>query len=382
MINMKPQYYLGMMSGTSLDGVDIGLVDFSQDPQLILSDFFPMPEDLREKLTTLVQAGETTLQNLGELDHKLALLYSDCVNAFLQKNALLPNQIQAIGCHGQTVWHSPNSQFPFTMQLGDMNLLAAKTGISVIGDFRRKDMAWGGQGAPLVPAFHEAVFSNSNFATAVLNIGGISNVSILFPNQAVIGFDMGPGNTLLDQWIEKHQGLRYDENGKWAAKGNVNKVLLDELLNEPFFSLPAPKSTGRELFNLDWLNQKIAKTREKLTALSVEMSLRPEDVQATLVELTVTSIVNALNQPQTDLPKRLLVCGGGAKNSLIMCGLHDNLLDWQVGTTTEQRFDIDYVEAAAFAWLAYCRMNNLPANLPSVTGAKSAVSLGAIFPKD
>lgn len=382
MINMKPQYYLGMMSGSSLDGVDIGLVDFSQDPQLILSDFFPMPEDLREKLTTLVQAGETTLQNLGELDHKLALLYSDCVNAFLQKNALLPNQIQAIGCHGQTVWHSPNSQFPFTMQLGDMNLLAAKTGISVIGDFRRKDMAWGGQGAPLVPAFHEAVFSNSNFATAVLNIGGISNVSILFPNQAVIGFDMGPGNTLLDQWIEKHQGLRYDENGKWAAKGNVNKVLLDELLNEPFFSLPAPKSTGRELFNLDWLNQKIAKTREKLTALSVEMSLRPEDVQATLVELTVTSIVNALNQPQTDLPKRLLVCGGGAKNSLIMCGLHDNLLDWQVGTTTEQGFDIDYVEAAAFAWLAYCRMNNLPANLPSVTGAKSAVSLGAIFPKD
>lgn len=382
MINMKPQYYLGMMSGTSLDGVDIALVDFSQDPQLILSDFFPMPEDLREKLTTLIQVGETTLQNLGELDHKLALLYSDCVNAFLQKNTFLPNQIQAIGCHGQTVWHSPNSQFPFTMQLGDMNLLAAKTGISVIGDFRRKDMAWGGQGAPLVPVFHEAVFSNSNFATAVLNIGGISNVSILFPNQAVIGFDTGPGNTLLDQWIEKHQGLRYDENGEWAAKGNVNKVLLDELLNEPFFSLPAPKSTGRELFNLVWLNHKIAKIREKLTALSVEMSFRPEDVQATLVELTVTGIVNALNQLQTDLPKRLLVCGGGAKNSLIMRGLHDNLLDWQVSTTTEQGFDIDYVEAAAFAWLAYCRINNLPANLLSVTGAKSAVSLGAIFPKD
>ncbi|HHF6669406.1 TPA: anhydro-N-acetylmuramic acid kinase [Haemophilus influenzae] len=382
MINMKPQYYLGMMSGTSLDGVDIALVDFSQDPQLILSDFFPMPEDLREKLTTLIQVGETTLQNLGELDHKLALLYSDCVNAFLQKNTFLPNQIQAIGCHGQTVWHSPNSQFPFTMQLGDMNLLAAKTGISVIGDCRRKDMAWGGQGAPLVPAFHKAVFSNPNFATVVLNIGGISNVSILFPNQAVIGFDTGPGNTLLDQWIEKHQGLRYDENGEWAAKGKVNKVLLDELLNEPFFSLPAPKSTGRELFNLVWLNHKIAKIREKLTALSVEMSFRPEDVQATLVELTVTSIVNALNQLQTDLPKRLLVCGGGTKNSLIMRGLHDNLLDWQVSTTTEQGFDIDYVEAAAFAWLAYCRINNLPANLPSVTGAKSAVSLGAIFPKD
>ena len=379
---MKPQYYLGMMSGTSLDGVDIVLADFSLEPRLILSDFFPMPENLRHKLTKLIQAGETTLQNLGELDHELALLYCDCVNTFLQKYNLIPSQIEAIGCHGQTVWHSPASAFPFTMQLGDMNLLAAKTGISVIGDFRRKDMALGGQGAPLVPAFHKAVFSNPNFATVVLNIGGISNVSILFPNQPVIGFDTGPGNTLLDQWIEKHQGLRYDKNGDWASKGKVNQVLLNELLNEPFFSLSAPKSTGRELFNFDWLIGKIEKTSEKLTELCSKITLSPEDVQATLVELTVTSIVNALNQLQTDLPKRLLVCGGGAKNSLIMRGLHDNLLDWQVGTTTDQGFDIDYVEAAAFAWLAYCRMNNLPANLPSVTGAKSAVSLGAIFPKD
>ena len=162
----------------------------------------------------------------------------------------------------------------------------------------------------------------------------------------------------------------------------MNQVLLEELLNEPFFSLPAPKSTGRELFNLDWLIDKVEKASEKLTALSFKMTLAPEDVQATLVELTVTSIVNALNQLKIDLPKRLLVCGGGAKNYLIMRGLHDNLLDWQIGTTTEQGFDIDYVEAAAFAWLSYCRMNNLPANLPSVTGAKRAVSLGAIFPKD
>ena len=242
---MKPQYYLGMMSGTSLDGVDVALVDFSVDPRLILSDFFPMPENLRQTLTKLIQTGETTLQNLGKLDHELALLYCDCVNTFLQKYNLIPSQIEAVGCHGQTVWHSPASAFPFTMQLGDMNLLAAKTRISVIGDFRRKDMALGGQGAPLVPAFHKAVFSNANFATVVLNIGGISNVSILFPNQPVIGFDTGPGNTLLDQWIEKHQGLRYDKNGEWASKGKVNQVLLEELLNEPFFSLPAPKSTGR-----------------------------------------------------------------------------------------------------------------------------------------
>ena len=228
---------------------------------------------------------------------------------FLRKHELKPEQVEAIGCHGQTVWHSPKSQFPFTMQIGDMNLLAAKTGITVVGDLRRKDMAFGGQGAPLVPAFHQAVFFDPNWATVVLNIGGISNISLLIPEQPVIGFDTGTGNALLDQWIEKHQGKAYDKNGEWAASGQVNPDLLAVLLDEDFFQLPPPKSTGRELFNLAWLENKIQKITGKTTALL------PQDVQATLAEFTVQSIVLALNNIQTTLPCRLLVCGGGAKKS-------------------------------------------------------------------
>ena len=373
---MKTEYYIGIMSGTSLDGVDIALMNFTATPQLIASSFFPMPEHLRQKLTALIQKGETSLQTLGELDHELALLYANCVNHFLQEQNISASNIQALGCHGQTVWHSPQGHFPFSMQLGDMHLLTERTKITVVGDFRRKDMAFGGQGAPLVPAFHQAIFAESQQATVVLNIGGISNVSVLIPHQPVMGFDTGPGNTLLDQWIEKHQGLRYDKNGEWAAQGNVNKILLDTLLNEPFFTLPPPKSTGRELFNLTWLESKLEKIAKKTPALS------PQDVQATLVTFTVNSIAHALNQLDTDLPKHLLVCGGGAKNPLIMQGLHQPLPNWLVETTTERGLHIDYVEAAAFAWLAYRRIQNLPANLPSVTGAKSTVCLGAIFPKE
>ena len=369
------EYYIGIMSGTSLDGVDIALVDFkTNQPKLVAADFTPMPQHLREKITALVQSGETTLQQLGELDHQLGLLYADCVNRFLHAQKISKEQICAIGCHGQTVWHSPKGQFPFTMQIGDMNLLAARTGITTVGDFRRKDMALGGQGAPLVPAFHQAVFFDSHYATVVLNIGGISNVSLLIPNQPVIGFDTGTGNTLLDQWIEKHQGVSYDKNGEWGTTGQVNEALLNALLDEPFFQQAPPKSTGRELFNLPWLDDKIEKIQSTSTALL------PQDVQATLAELTVRAIVDSLNTIETTLPKRLLVCGGGAKNGLIMQRLTSLLPAWQIHTTNDFGLDLDYVEAAAFAWLAYRRMQNLPGNLPEVTGAKSAVSLGAIFP--
>lgn len=373
---MKSAYYIGMMSGTSLDGVDVALVDFATaTPQLVAADFTPMPQNLREKITALVQSGETTLQQLGELDHQLGLLYADCVNRFLQTQKISVEQICAIGCHGQTIWHSPKGQFPFTMQIGDMNLLAARTGITTVGDFRRKDMAFGGQGAPLVPAFHQAVFFDPRYATVVLNIGGISNVSLLIPNQPVIGFDTGTGNTLLDQWIEKHQGVSYDKNGEWGETGQVNEALLNALLDEPFFQQAPPKSTGRELFNLPWLDAKIEKIQSTLTALL------PQDVQATLAEFTVRAIVDSLSVIETTLPKRLLVCGGGAKNGLIMQRLTSLLPEWQIHTTNDFGLDLDYVEAAAFAWLAYRRMQNLPGNLPEVTGAKSAVSLGAIFPK-
>ncbi|EQA02531.1 anhydro-N-acetylmuramic acid kinase [Glaesserella parasuis MN-H] len=360
------------MSGTSLDGVDLALVNFSQTPKLIAADFTPMPDTLRVALSQLVKKGETSLQTLGELDHQLALLYADSIQWFLVKHQLNADDIVAVGCHGQTVWHSPKGQYPFTMQIGDMNLLAARTGITTVGDFRRRDMAFGGQGAPLVPAFHQAVFSSPERLTVVLNIGGISNISVLNPNQQTIGYDVGAGNTLLDIWIEKHLGKRYDANGEWARTGKIHSALLALLLDEPFFQLPPPKSTGRELFNLEWLEHKLTQI-EPLPA---------EDVQATLVEFTVQSIVQALRQIENPNAYHsvLLVCGGGAKNPLIMERLQTHLIDWQVSTTTEYGLDVDYVEAAAFAWLAYQRIHNLPANLPSVTGATQEVSLGAIFP--
>lgn len=373
---MQAQYYIGLMSGTSLDGVDLALVDFAEPskPHLVASDFMPMPDDLRQQLSQLCNRGEIGLQQLGELDHRLALLYAEVVNRFLAKQSLTPQQITAIGCHGQTVWHSPNTQYPFTMQIGDGNLLAAKTGICVVADFRRKDMAFGGQGAPLVPAFHEAIFSEPDRLNVLLNIGGISNISLLIPNQPVIGYDTGAGNTLLDAWIEKHQAKRYDKDGAWAKCGQVDQALLAALLDEPFFALPPPKSTGRELFNLAWLQQ-------KLDSVS---PLAAQDVQATLVEFTVQSIVQQLLPIAAAhaLPCRLLVCGGGAQNPLIMQRLTALLPNWTVQTTTKCGLNADDVEAAAFAWLAYRRLNNQPANLPSVTGAQRAISLGAIYPAE
>lgn len=368
---MMKEYYIGVMSGTSLDGVDIALLDFAKNPpKMTACDFTPMPDDLRLAISALLKTGETTLQKLGEIDHRLGLLYADSINAFLAKNQLKAEDITAIGCHGQTVWHSPDSAYPFTTQIGDMNLVAAKTGITTIADFRRKDMAVGGQGAPLVPAFHQAIFSDANRLTVVLNIGGISNISVLQPNFPTIGYDVGAGNTLMDSWIEQHQGKRYDKNAEWAMSGEVNQDLLAELLNEPFFAKVPPKSTGRELFNLNWLAKKL----ENFTAC------QPEDVQRTLAEFTAQSIANELAKLENELPCLLLVCGGGARNPLLMERLSALLSNWEVTTTTHYGLDIDYVEAAAFAWLAYQRIRNLPSNMPSVTGAKSAVSLGVIYP--
>lgn len=370
---MIKDYYIGVMSGTSLDGVDIALVDFAKNPPKITAcDFFPMPEALRADVSALVKTGETNLQQLGEIDHRLGLLYAESINTFLAKNQLRAEDIQAIGCHGQTIWHSPNSAYPFTTQIGDMNLVAEKTGITTIADFRRKDMAVGGQGAPLVPAFHQAVFNDPNRLTVVLNIGGISNISVLAPNQSTIGYDVGAGNTLMDIWIEQHQGKRYDKNAEWAKLGSVNQALLDTLLDEPFFAKAPPKSTGRELFNLNWLAKKL----QNFTAC------KPEDVQRTLAEFTAQSIANELIKLENTLPCLLLVCGGGVRNPLLMERLATLLPNWNVTITNEFGFDIDYVEAAAFAWLAYQRIHQLPSNMPSVTGARKAVSLGVIYPKE
>lgn len=372
--------YLGIMSGTSLDGVDLALVDFFEKPNLVASAFVPMPEDLRANLAELLKSGETSLQKLGEIDHRLGVLYADCVNEFLAKNKLKPSQIKAIGCHGQTVWHAPQGNFPFTMQIGDMNIVAARTGITTIADFRRKDMAFGGQGAPLVPAFHEAVFARPDQFTVVLNIGGISNISVLDPKSETIGYDVSVGNALMDSWVEKHLGKRYDKNAEWAKTGEVISELLAEMLNEPFLQLPPPKSTGRELFNLAWLEKQFANLTAKSPASSVA-NFKLEDIQYTLAEFTAQSITRELSQWKNEPNKVLLVCGGGARNPLLMERFNVLLPDWHVGTTNDYGVDVDYVEAAAFAWLAFQRMENLPSNMPSVTGASQAVSLGVIFPK-
>lgn len=371
---MTASLYLGIMSGTSLDGVDLALVDFAQNPpQLTACRCVPMPEHLRCNLADLLQSGQADLQHLGELDQRLARLYAECVNVFLADMGLKAADIRAIGCHGQTVWHAPKGTYPFTLQMGDMHWLTAHTGITVVGDFRRKDMAYGGQGAPLVPAFHQAIFCDRQRITGVLNIGGISNISLLIPEQPTLGYDLGAGNTLMDNWIERHQGKRFDYNGEWAASGTVHQGLLENLLAEPFLAQRPPKSTGRELFNLIWLERK----------LSCFEPIEPHNVQATLLEFTAQSIAQDLTKIANPnrLPCRLLVCGGGAKNGRLMTRLQALLKHWQVCTTSEFGLDIDYVEAAAFAWLAYQRVHNLPSNLPSVTGARQAVSLGVIFEK-
>ena len=367
---MQPNLYIGMMSGTSLDGVDTVIVDFSNTfPRIVASLYAPMPQDLRDDLTDLMR-GVTTLQKLGEIEQRLSWLYVEQVREILQQQRFAEEQIIAIGCHGQTVWHAPTGKYPFTVQLVDGNLLAAQTGITTITDFRRKDMAYGGQGAPLVPAFHQAIFSNPKHLTVLLNIGGISNVTVLYPDGTVSGFDTGPGNTLMDNWIKLQQGRNFDQNGEWAAQGQVNKALLQSCLQTEYFHQLPPKSTGRELFNLPWLQQK----------LDVLPQIAAVDVQATLLELTAQTIVAQL--PKTQTETTLWVFGGGASNPVLMQRLQDLLPHWYVRNSNQSGIDADFMEAAAFAWLAYRTINHQSGNLPSVTGASQRAILGAIYLAD
>lgn len=365
-------YYIGIMSGTSLDGIDVVIINY-QPPNITLlaSHCYPIPEELRTQLLQICTNKIVTLAQLGEIDHRLGLLYADCVLSLLEKANLTSDNIQAIGCHGQTIYHAPNGHYPFTLQIGDANIIAAQTGITTIADFRRKDMALGGQGAPLVPAFHQAMFANPNYNRVILNLGGIANISVLFPQQPIIGYDTGPANVLLDSWIKQQLNINYDHNAKWAKQGKSNRALLAQLLDEPYFKQPYPKSTGRELFNLQWLQNKLQ-----------TIVIAPEDIQATLIDLTIHSIVDQLKQltPTGALPCELLLCGGGAKNPLITNGLAAQLSNWNVTTTNSYGIDVDYVEAMAFAWFAHQRLHGLSANLPSVTGAKHSISLGAIYP--
>ena len=366
---MKSGRFIGVMSGTSLDGVDVVLATIDEHRVAQLASLsWPIPVSLKQAVLDICQGQQLTLSQFGQLDTQLGRLFADAVNALLKEQNLQARDIVAIGCHGQTVWHEPTGVAPHTLQIGDNNQIVARTGITVVGDFRRRDIALGGQGAPLVPAFHHALLAHSTERRMVLNIGGIANLSLLIPGQPVGGYDTGPGNMLMDAWIWRQSGKAYDKDAQWASQGKVILPLLQTLLSDPFFALPAPKSTGREYFNYGWLERQLARFP----------GLAPQDVQATLTELTAVSI-----SEQVLLSggcERLLVCGGGSRNPLVMARLAALLPGTEVTTTDEAGISGDDMEALAFAWLAWRTVAGLPGNLPSVTGAREASVLGAIFP--
>lgn len=362
-------YYIGVMSGTSLDGLDIALINqCSETPsQLIASHYIVMPQTLRAELLALCSSGGDELARAAVAEQQWAELVASGVNHLLQQHKLSPSEICAIGSHGQTVRHEP--QRGFTIQISNGALLAELTKITVVTDFRRRDVAAGGQGAPLVPAYHEALFSSAHHNRAILNIGGFSNLSLLSPHNTTHGFDCGPGNVLIDTWINHKHNKHYDHHGEWAATAEPNFELLELLLADPFFHKTGPKSTGRELFNFEWLSTKLREFNNP-TADNV--------VQSTLLELTVQSIVQSLKQAQ-EKTDELIVCGGGAYNNELLKRLQKHLPTTQVQTTADYGIPPEWIEAMAFAWLAHCCLEKIPSNRPAVTGAKGLRILGAIY---
>lgn len=358
--------YLGVMSGTSLDGLDIALIEQGDNTTLLASHYTPMPAGLRAELLTLCASGPDEIAQSACAENDWVRLAAQGIEQLLANQQLSPAQIRAIGSHGQTVRHEP--QRGFTVQIDNPALLAELTGIDVVADFRRRDVAAGGQGAPLVPAFHAALFGDQR-QRAVLNVGGFSNVSLLVPGQPVRGFDCGPGNVLLDSWIHDQRGDTYDRDGAWAASGKVNDELLRRFLRDDFFATRGPKSTGREHFNLSWLKAKLAEAP----------ALPGEDVQATLLELSVSSIAESLRHAQADC-EEVLVCGGGAFNPALMARLAAHLPRAQVVSTAHYGIPPEWMEAMAFAWLAHRFLERLPGNCPEVTGASGPRILGALYP--
>ncbi|MBD2819620.1 anhydro-N-acetylmuramic acid kinase [Xenorhabdus sp. 42] len=366
---MKSGRYIGVMSGTSMDGVDVIVAEINDKTVTQQASYnHSFPPALKQNLLSICQGQQTKLSIVGRFDYELGTLFAEAVQGLLDKTGLMASDIIAIGCHGQTVWHEPDGETPFSMQLGDNNRVAALTNITTVGDFRRRDMAYGGQGAPLVPAFHMAVLGHPTERRIILNIGGIANISTLFPGLAVEGYDTGPGNMLIDAWIWRHKQLPYDKDALWAREGTVNELLLQKMLSDPYFARTAPKSTGREYFNMLWLEKQ----------LTDFPTLSPVDVQATLIELTTISIAQQIRLNHGC--DRLLVCGGGARNPLVMSRLSDLLPNTEIATTDKYGLSGDDMEALAFAWLAYRTMSGLPGNLPSVTGADRETILGAIYP--
>ncbi len=362
--------YIGLMSGTSLDGVDTVLVEFAEDtPSCIATHTEPYPASLRDALLTLCEP-DAKVETMMALDRRLGEFYARQIRQLLAAAGVSPTRVKAIGSHGQTIRHLPDHPYPTTLQIGDPNTIAQRTGITTVADFRRRDMAAGGEGAPLVPAFHRAVFHRPGENRVVVNIGGISNITILpgDSDAAASGFDCGPGNVLLDSWAALHLQMPMDKGGAWAASGSVDEELLARMLRDPYFRTSPPKSTGRERFNLQWLQ-----------AHGRIDSAPPADIAATLCELTASCIATAIGHhaPQTT---SILVCGGGIHNKTMMERLRHLTAPCPVSSTKDHGIDPDWVEATAFAWLAKRTLEGKPGNLPAVTGAQEAVVLGAIYP--
>jgi anhydro-N-acetylmuramic acid kinase len=360
--------YLGMISGTSIDGVDAVLANIGDaDFRIVEASTFPFPPALHARIQTLVETPQTSLRELGALDVAVGRFFAQCALRLLAAAKVDTARVAAIGSHGQTVYHEPSGAEPFTLQIGDPNVIAAVTGITTAADFRRIDVALGGQGAPLVPAFHAWRFRHPSDERVVVNIGGIANVTMLGPGRATTGFDTGPGNTLLDVWIRRCRGEPFDRDGRWAASGTVDDALLAACLDEPFFAAAAPKSTGRELFHLDWLERRLARVDGVADA----------SVQATLAELTAATIAGAI---RAELPRcsEVIVCGGGAHNGDLMTRIA-RLTGARVTTTLDYGVPPDWVEGAAFAWLARARLLGAAGNVPTVTGARRGAVLGGVY---
>jgi anhydro-N-acetylmuramic acid kinase len=365
-----PEIYLGLMSGTSIDSIDAAAMTFTGgELQLLGTHAQPIPAQLKEQILDLCQPAKDNVQLLCETDNQLGELFAQSALALMNTKNIRPDQIAAIGSHGQTIRHSPpvSGAIAFTQQIADANIIAVRTGCKVVADFRRKDMALGGHGAPLVPAFHKTLFADTTANRVIANIGGISNITALPSDRSCYGFDTGPGNLLLDAWCAKHTGHGFDDKGSWGATGQVSYKLLEQLMAHPFISQAAPKSTGREMFNLSWLEKQLS-----------GYNLTAQDIQATLVSFTAQSLAGAINQLNEPVDE-VYICGGGVFNDELMDKLQIALGSTPLHSTEQLGLDPTWVEACAFGWLARQRINNQPGNLPSVTGASREAVLGALY---
>lgn len=358
-------HYMGVMSGTSCDGIDLAVMNFDGAISTIATAFQPFGDSLKNKLLKVMANEPIGISDISQLDAELGHLYATAINEFFQSQSIKAKDIRAIGLHGQTVFHEPDSAYPNTIQLGSAAIVAKQTGLLTVANFRQLDVAHGGQGAPLAPIFHQQLFNSVENNVLVLNLGGIANVSLIQAEQT-LGFDTGPANCLADEWIMRNKSKAYDDAGSWASEGQVNQALLSEMLAEPYFAKPFPKSTGRELFNSEWLDKHVTK-----------FDLSAVDVQTTLLQLTVETVASGIASLKQNIDK-VVVCGGGVHNRLMMKLLREKL-NAPVISSSQHGIDPDYVEAALMAWLAEQNVTNNRLDLMAVTGANKPLIYGVQY---